>query len=372
MYPLTTNSLIHDTYARNSPYFLDHIFTPEECHTIRKMAAFRFAADIIARGNAVYTKYNGSTGTNHGDIRLRIIGNNAAQIYLGDITGAMIAKVYQATNPEGNTEYVFEASHQIKERGTDNNRIISVKSGFVIKSLYAPLKGRPVPRLLWYINHCRERHTSLILSNHNHAYHKLMQQNPHTRPTESIYMDRNVAAFLLKRFADPDLVPTIETLKEINDYITGMDNYNKYEDKAKELLDDAFGSDRWCVIRSAAGYYITRVKVNINYIIKSLYGHMHFTEETASLTMPSLFVRTLDQIANVRQDLYEQFMGAFTMMRACEPTLSNFAVHMGDQFMPFADNYFKNSTACSYFSTGGDFSGGVSLSFRAFDMDTLA
>jgi len=99
---------------------------------------------------------------------------------------------------------------------------------------------------------------------------------------------------------------------------------------------------------------------------------MHFNEEAASLTMPPVFVRKLDELANVRQDLYEQFMGAFTMMRACEPTLSNYAVHMGDQFMPFADNYFKNSTACSYFSTGGDFSGGVSLSFRAFDMDTLA
>lgn len=339
-----------------SPYFVDRLFTDEEQRQIRNHDAFRFAADIIARTNSEYRKY-----IHHGDMRLRIIHKESnSTLILGDVSGLPMAKVYINSNADG-SQFVYRASTSIKERGADTDTISSMKMGVAIKSLFS-VKGRNMPRVLDAMRSSWESHSNIIYHNVNYSNPRLLMEHDCKRPEGMVNLTRDMADFLLQyheHAGDNPPMPTVEVLDQIKQQRIQFDLDRNFYNRACELADEAYGSERWMVIRAEAGFIIGKFKADPNYILDKVP-----LSQAIKITQRFVFVRKFEDLAVINPDMHEQFMGAYVMMRAAEPRFGDLNRVYNCSYVPFADKYMKNTHTVAYFSSSR-FDGGVSLSFRA-------
>lgn len=359
MYPnnMETFSNVDGHFTPTSAYFVDRLFTDEEQRQIRNHDAFRFAADIIAKTNKEYRTY-----LHHGDMRLRIVHKeNNSTLVLGDVAGLPVAKVYINSHVDG-SDFVYQSPTSIKERGPDTDRISSMKMGVAIKSLLN-CKGRAIPRVLNAMRSTWDQHCNTIFHNTNYANPRLLLEHDCNRPNGTVTWTREMADFLLQYQAhvgDNPPMPTTELLAQIEEQRVKLDNDRGFYNRARELAEEAYGGERWMVIRAEAGFVIGKLKIDPGFMLDNVP-----VSEAVKISQRFVFVRKFEDLASISTDMHEQFMGAYVMMRAAEPYFGGLGKIYNCSYVPYADKYMKNSHAVAYYSTGSRFDGGVSLSFRA-------
>lgn len=342
--------------TNNSPYFIDRLFTEEEQRRARNHDAFRFAADIASRSNKEYLKYL----SQYGDMRLRIVHvQDSKTLLLGSMAGIPIAKV--TVQPDtGGTSYSCVVSGSLKERGSDTSTIQSMKPNVAIKSLFSAKSDSDMPRIFAAVRETWNRHQDVIYANINYCGGRVLSENGCSRPASEVNWSRDMAGFLLESYYNSGgLMPTMEVAQLIADAKALFDRDRTYYARANELAEEAYGSDRWAVIRAEAGFVIGKIKVPPSSILKGEYY------ERATVVMPFVFVRKFEELAAISTSLHEEFMGAYVMMRAAEPNFSRTNFMYGCQYVPFADIYMKNTHTTAYYQSSGRFDGGISLTFRA-------
>lgn len=356
---LTLDSFYHAQGQQTnnvSPYFIDRLFTEEQQRQLRSHDAFRFAADIISRTNKEYSNY-----LSMGDMRLRIVSVDGNVLYLGDLAGIPVAKVYIDSHVDG-SDYVYQVAHSIKERGADHDKISSKKMGIAIKSLFSRNTSN-TPRILMAMRSTWESHCNITYNNINYSNHRVLSENGCTRPENEVRWSREVAEFLLDYHAhsgDNPPMPTIQVADALRQEKARLDKDRNYYNLAVEIAKEAFGDERWVVIRTQPGFVIGKVKVDPMFLVNT--RHL---SDSLELTMPFVFVRKFEELEAINPGLHEQFMGAYVMMRAAEPTFANLTTLYNCKHVPFSDTYLKNTHTIAYFQTGQRFDGSVSLSFRA-------
>jgi hypothetical protein len=354
MASLSVSALNHATQAKTNNYFLDHNMTPEEMQALRSSTAYRFAIDIIAKTNATYKKY-----LSYGDMRLRIIAHSPMHdwLWLGDTSGATMAKVY--LHPK-TLDYCFHVGRNIKERGPDTDIIQSKKTSVVIRTLF-DMKGHNEPRLLRHMREVWDNNVYLIDQNLGFGARRVLSDNNCQQPTQNVTMARAVAKYLVANYTNPSeaVMPNSAITQAIEQHVRDLEREENFVSRADELAKEAFDCERWMVIRSEPGYYIGSVKTDPEVVLIN----NHDVRNT-QVVRPFVFVRKFEELANISTDLHEQFMGAFVMMRAAEPSFNSHSKAYNDPNTPFTDYYFKNTTAITYYRSQA-MDGGISLSFRA-------
>jgi hypothetical protein len=335
-------SMVHEANSRTNPHYLDIISAAEQQY-IRVLPSFRLAADLVARSNREH-------GKDPSDCRMRIAAYKDTTIYLTDIMGMPILKVKRGS--EEGAKWHVKCDADLRERGSPSDELEGIRMSAIVNKLFERKSGKSF--ICNIIENRRLNNLGLISSTLGWGATKIKSEAKLPDNTDhQISLTLAAARYFTQLAADRTMVMPVNIIQEFEEVKRTLAAASDYVEKSSKLYDDEFAQGRWVVMPVECGYMICTMKAGQD-------GSMYVPSYGApyELTSPWFFVRQFSELSTINQEMYEQFMGAYTMMRIAEPNWDNFGFVDNAKKIVMGDRVLPNSHAIAYYTSNQLFSGG--------------